>query len=155
TPMFGPQQGLSFLTKATRFRTADDYENYLKRLEAFPANLDQQIDRMREGMRTGWILPQAALQRVPGMLDVYAGPDVRATPLWAPFESIPNDIPAAQRASIADRGRRVLAERVHPAFAKLKRFAETEYIPAARKELGASKLPGGARYYELLVRQMT
>ena len=155
SPMFGPQQFYSILAKATRLRTAGDYENYLKRLGAMPAAIDQMIDRMRDGMRTGWMPPQEAMRRVPGMLEVFAGADVRATPLWHPFEAIPADIPAAERERIAERGRRVLAERVHPAFAKLKQFAETAYIPANLKALAATSLPSGPRYYELRVRQMT
>jgi uncharacterized protein (DUF885 family) len=99
--------------------------------------------------------PRAAMERVPGMLALFAGDDVRATPLWHPFESFPSGVPEAERPALAERGRRVLAERVHPAFAKLKKFAETEYLPAARKELGASSLPGGRRYYDLLIRGST
>jgi len=44
---------------------------------------------------------------------------------------------------------------VHPAFAEMKRFLEDTYVPAARRELGASSLPAGPRYYELLVRANT
>ena len=155
SPMFGPQQLFSLVTKATRFRTTADYENYLKRLEAIPRALDQLIDRGRDGIRSGWMPPREAMSRVPGMLEAYAGPDVRATPLWHPFESFPSGVPATDREALAARGSRVLAERVHPAFARLKKFAETEYLPAGRKELGASSLPGGPRYYELLVRGST
>ena len=155
SPMFGPQQFHASLAKATRFRTAADYENYLKRLDLVPRAIDQMIDRMREGMRSGWVPPVEAMRRVPGMLDTYAGADVRATPLWAPFEAVPSDIPAADRERIVERGRRVLSERVHPAYAKLQQFAASTYLPANRKELAATTLPGGRRYYELLVRQST
>jgi len=155
SPMFGPQQLFALLSKAARFRDARDYENYLKRLEAIPRALDQLMDRGRDGIRSGWMPPRAAMERVPGMLALFAGDDVRATPLWHPFESFPSGVPEAERPALAERGRRVLAERVHPAFAKLKKFAETEYLPAARKELGASSLPGGRRYYDLLIRGST
>lgn len=155
SPIFGPQQLYSLLSKATRFRDARDYENYLKRLDRIPAALEQMMDRMREGMRSGWMPPRAAMTRVPGMLEPYAGSDVRATPLWQPFESFPRDMPAGERERLAERGRRVLAEKVHPAFAKLRQFAETSYLPAARNDLAASSLPGGPRYYELRIRQAT
>ena len=36
-----------------------------------------------------------------------------------------------------------------------KRFLEAEYIPACRKELGASTLPGGPGYYAFLIREQT
>ena len=155
SPMFGFQDTLASLAKAPRFATERDYENYLARLEAVPRFVDQTIERMRAGMRSGWMPPRAAMVRVPGMLATFAGDDVHATALWQPFAEPPASIPAASRAVLAERGRRVLAERAHPAFAKLKRFVETEYVPAARGDLAASRLPGGPRYYELLVRQNT
>jgi uncharacterized protein (DUF885 family) len=155
SPMFGPQQAFALLVKATRFNTAADYENYLKRLEAYPRAVDQMIDRLRAGMQSGWMPPREAMARVPSQLEAFAGSDVRATPLWHPFESFPAAMAAADRERLTERGRRALAERVHPAFAKLNRFAEAEYLPAARKELAASALPAGPKYYELLVRQST
>ena len=155
SPMFGPQQMYALLAKATPFRRTADYENYLKRLEAIPHALDQVTDRLRDGMKSGWMPPRAAMQHVPGMMTVFAGSDVTATPLWHPFESFPADVSAAERARLAERGRRVLAEQVHPAFAKLKRFVEESYLPACREDLAASKLPGGPAYYALAVRTMT
>jgi uncharacterized protein (DUF885 family) len=155
SPMFGPQQSLALLAKATRFRTVADYENYLKRLDLIPGRIDQLIDRGRDGMRSGWMPPREAMTRVPGMLEPFAGSDVHATPLWQPFETFPREFSAPDRERLAERGRKVLGERVHPAFAKLRQFAEKEYLPAARKELAASKLPGGRRYYEILAKQST
>jgi uncharacterized protein (DUF885 family) len=155
SPIFGPQQFLAFIAKATRFRNVRDYDNYVKRLDQVPRALEQLEQRMREGMRTGWVPPREAMLRVPAMLAAFAGADLRATPLWPPFESIPADMPTADRERVAAAGKRVLADKVHPAFARLKRFIEQEYIPAARSDLAASKLPGGTAYYELRARMMT
>jgi uncharacterized protein (DUF885 family) len=155
SPMFGPEHLYSLLAKAARFRTARDYENYIKRLEAIPRAIDERIETGRAGIRSGWMPPREAMIRVPGKLEAYAGADVKATPLWHPFESFPAGVPEAERAALVERGRRVLAERVHPAFAKLKKFAETEYLPGSRATFAASDLPAGKRYYELLVRGST
>jgi uncharacterized protein (DUF885 family) len=155
SPIFGPQQFLGYIARATRFRNAADYESYLKRLEQVPTLLDQLMDRMRVGMKTGWTPPREALQRVPAQLESFAGADAKGSPLWQPFATFPAAMPATERERLAERGRQVLSQQVHPAFAKLKRFAEAEYIPAARTELAASRLPGGARYYELVVRRST
>ena len=155
SPMHGPQQQLAYLVRATRFEKARDYDNYLKRLDAIPAQLAQQAALMRAGMKSGWMPPRAAMQRVPEMFTAYAGDDVTATPFWQPFASFPEGVDAADRKRIAEAGRRVLAGRVHPAFAEFKRFISAEYIPAAPAELAASKLPGGPAFYALRVRENT
>lgn len=153
--MTGPQLGVGYVVNATRFETLADYENYLKRLEGFPAEFDKVVARMRVGMRTGWVPPREAMGKVPGMFDVFAGADVTATPLWKPFTAFPEDIGPADRERLAAEGRRLLSTSVHPAFARMQRFLVDEYIPACAKELGSSSLPAGRAYYELRVRENT
>ncbi len=153
--MQGPQMLLAVLARAARFATIADYENYLKRLAAVPALLEQEQAQMRAGMRSGWMPPRAAMVRVPEMYTAFAGADVTASPLWRPFAQFPGDIGESERARLTEAAKRVLGERVHPAFAAYRRFLETAYLPATREDLAASKLPGGAAYYALRVREMT
>ena len=155
SPQNGPQFTLPFIVRATRFRTTADYDNYLKRLEALPRQLQQEADLMRAGVRSGWMPPREAMQRVPAMLETFAGKDVTATPLWRPFAEFPAAVPQAERDRLQAAGQRVLSERVHPAFGRLKVFVETEYLPACRDKLGASTLPGGPAYYAHLMRSQT
>ena len=155
SPMHGPQLELPALVKATPFRTAADYESYLRRLDAVPRAMAQMKARMQAGMRAGWMPPAAAMSKVAAQFAPFAGAGVEDTPLWKPFESFPAGIPEAERRRLAQAGRAALSRRVHPAFADMKGFIETAYVPAARTELGASKLPGGRRYYELQVRANT
>ena len=153
--MEGPQFTVPYIVKATRFRDARDYDNYLKRLDALPSLLAQTESRLRAGMKSGWIGPREALPRVPAMLGAFAGSDVTATPLWLPLASFPAAVAEADRQRITEAARRVLGEKVHPAFAALQKFYEQEYIPAATDTLAVSKLPGGERYYALLARVAT
>ncbi|HEX5128403.1 MAG TPA: DUF885 domain-containing protein [Usitatibacter sp.] len=151
----GPHSGLVNLSKATRFRTARDYENYLKRLDTVPRVIEQHIATMRAGMKSGWMPPAEAMTKATAQFALFAAADVKATPLWRPFVSFPRDVPEGSRPELARRGEEVLSKKVHPAFAELKRFVESEYLPLARKSLGAITLPGGERYYDVRVRRST
>ncbi len=155
SPMHGPHSALAELVKATPFRGPRDYEDYVKRLEAVPRMLQQQVAAMRAGLASGWTAPREAIERVPALFDAFAGGDPTATTLWQPFAAFPEGMGEAQRRRWAEAGRAVLATKVHPAFAAYKRFLEEEYLPGARKELGASSLPGGAKFYALLARAQT
>jgi len=154
-PVRGPQDLYAALAKAAPLRTVRDYETYLKRLAVMPRALAQTTALMRVGMASGWMPPRDSMSRAPSQLDVFAGADVSASPLFAPFQSFPSDMPAAEQARLEAAGRQVLAEAVHPAFARLKRFVEAEYIPACPAALAASALPGGAAYYALAVKDGT
>ena len=155
SPTRNPQRLLAVLAKAAPFRNERDYEDYVKRLEAVPAALAQSIETMRAGVRSGWVPPAEAMAGVPASLALFAGDDVKATPLWRPFAQFPPAVPEEARKRLAAAGEVVLAGKVHPAFAALRRYLEAEYLPAASKSLSASKLPAGAAYYAQRVRKQT
>jgi uncharacterized protein (DUF885 family) len=154
SPMWGPHQTWSILAKSTRFESVRDYEDYLKRLQAMPRYLEQLQARMRIGMRWGWVAPRAAMESVPARLDPFAGEDVTSSTMWSPFKSFPESVPAAERERLATAGRAALVH-VHAAFARLRAFLREEYLPAGRRELGASTLPGGMPYYAQLAASST
>lgn len=153
--MQGPQFTIPYVVKATRFATVADYDNYLKRLAALPRALEQVRATLRAGVKSGWVAPREVMPRVPAMMDAFSGADVAGTPLWRPFESFPPEVPAAEQERLKAAGRKVLAERVHPAFAELKRFLVEEYTPATTGSLSVSRRPGGAAYYAALARAYT
>ena len=153
--MRGPQLFEGYVVNGTRFANVADYEHYLERLRGLPAHMDVLVERMRVGMKSGWMPPREAMGKVAAMFDSFAGTDVTATPMWKPFTEFPADVSAADRERLTAEGRRVLSTGVHPAFARMQKFVADEYIPACRKELGASSLPAGPAYYELRIREST
>src|SRR6185369_3225303 len=134
--MNGPQNGFPYLARATQLKKSADVANYVKRLDGIPRQLDQTIERMRIGMKSGWMPPRAAMGQVAGMFDPFVGENVMLSPLWVPFTQLPPDMPAAERDKWIAEGKRAMAG-VRAGFAKMQKFLAEEYIPAARNELGA------------------
>ena len=153
--MDGPQLDFALLVKSTSFRTAADYERYLKRLRALPVQLRQIEALMREGLASQWTFPAAAIQRLPSQIDAWLDADVERNPAWRPFAAFPNAVARDEHLRLATEGREVIAADVVPAFRALAQFVETVYLPAARPQLGASSLPGGAGYYDALIADRT
>jgi uncharacterized protein (DUF885 family) len=152
----GPQLDFALLVKSTPFRNRADYAHYLARLRALPAQLRQMEALMREGIATGWVLPAAAITRVPSQIDAWLTDDIERNPAWPPFAHFPADVPGDEQQRLADSGRRAIAEDVVPAFRALRRFIVDVYMPAAAgTKLGASALPGGSAYYDALVAERT
>ena len=157
TQMYGPHFSLPQLAKSTPFQIAGDYEAYLARLDAIPRLLSQQRQQMRAAIAAGWVQPAAPLQRVPGQLDAQVVADATQSPLYLPFTKVPADLAEPDRQRLAGRARQKLTDQVVPAFAELKRFFESEYLPAAegRKGTGVSALPGGIDFYQALIANST
>lgn len=155
TQMEGIHLNLPQLVKATRFATATDYENYLKRLDAIPVTMRHLIERMQAALVAGWAPPKIAIAGVPKQLEAQVDPDLEKSPEYAPFKSFPADIAAADRERLALAGREVIRDKVIPAFAALKTFYEDRYLPGSRDTIGASQLPAGPAYYQALLAETT
>jgi len=151
----GPQIDFAFVVKSTPFRNPADYEAYLKRLSALAVQLGQIEALMRRGIATGWVWPAVAIERVPSQIDAWLTEDVAQSPAYRPFAAFPRDMPAESQRRLAAAGRRVITTELVPAFRRLRQFVASTYLPAARKDLGASTLPGGAAYYDALIARRT
>lgn len=134
--------------------TRADYENYLKRLAAIPAYFDEHIALLREGVKTGMTLPQVVLQGREGpMRNIAEGTDLEQNPFYAPFKKFPSAINADDAATLRRDGEKVIREKVIPAYAKLLKYFVSDYVPHARKTLGAYSLPDGEAYYRQQIRE--
>ena len=136
------------------FATELDYLNYLGRLDSLPAHLAGITEQLREGMRTGWVAPRAAMRRVPDMLKELRESAVTGA-LGQPFRQIPATIDKPMRDALAEVGPATLRSKVAPALQELEKFVRDQYLPATRDSIAASALPGGAEYYATLVAQHT
>ena len=155
SPTGGPAQSLVALSKAMPFATVQDYENYLKRLAAFPLSLTQTTALMREGMRSGWMPPRVVLERAPSQFDSFLVDEIATSPLYRPFTQFPQEIGDADRTRLAAAGRAVLTDAVRPALVAFKRFVVDDYLPACKTAIAAADLPHGEAYYALAVQAST
>ena len=131
-----------------------DYRNYLARLEALPAHIAGITEQMREGIRSGWTAPKAALRDVPAGIKALRENAITGA-LGQPLRQIPSTIDKSVREALAASGAATLRYRVMPALLELENFVRSEYLPAARDSIAASALPGGHDYYAWLVAQHT
>jgi uncharacterized protein (DUF885 family) len=151
----GFHSGFALMPQSLRFADVTDYDNYLARLRAFPRYMDEHIARMREGLKAGITVPKVALAGADTSVLPLMPADPTASPLYAPFKTLPATLAAADRTRLQAAGRAVVAEAVTPAYARFKTFLSAEYIPGAREPIAASALPDGAAYYDVLVKRFT
>lgn len=136
------------IVHVTPFNTVEDYEVYLKRLQAYPAFHAGYIELMREGIRRGIVPPRVTLMGIEDGIRALIMEDVTAHPLFAPFARLPEGIPTTLAAS----AKTALAGGIVPAMRELLDFVVTEYQPAARESIGINALPQGDEIYRYAIR---
>jgi uncharacterized protein (DUF885 family) len=136
-------------------KTTKDYENYIARLNDVPRYFDENIANMRQGLNDGFTLASEILTGVKSIIDGQQFKRAEDSPLYKPFRKFPVGVPERDRARLTAAGKAAIEGPVARAYASFKTFFDTEYMPKARKTLGASELPQGRAYYDDLVRYFT
>jgi uncharacterized protein (DUF885 family) len=128
--------------------SAKDYRDYLSRLQALPAVMDEYIALMREGLRTGMTQPRVILagREEPIRKQLVENPEQSA--FYKPFLNMDQNISGAEQHVLKQQAHLAVMEGVVPAYERLLDFFEDEYFTGARTTLGASSLPGGKRFYD-------
>jgi uncharacterized protein (DUF885 family) len=151
----GVYKNFAILSTLTQFRNAKDYRDYLARLSAFPKQVDQTIALMERGKQKGWVLPAVPLREVPDAVRAQIFPDPEKSAHWKPFTRFPEGVSEADREALRIEGRRRIANDAFPAYLKLYTYLTRDYLPSARKEIGAWSLPDGEAYYAYAIRLHT
>ena len=146
---------LGFMARR-EMKTAQDYRNYIARLNDVPRYFDQQTANMRAGLERGFSVPRAVLEgRDVSISTVAELKDPTLSPLYEPLKKLPASIPAAEQASLQGEARQAISGSVVPAFGKLLTFFRQEYVPQSRTTLAAEKMPSGKAFYRQQIREYT
>lgn len=151
----GVQTGFSELLKASPVRDKRQVEQMLRRMAAYPQQMDQEIAGLRRGMALGWVASRDVVDRVLAQIDEQLPAEVEAGPYYAPFLKLGADIPAAERAALQAQGRAAIERDVIPAMRKLRAFVAQEYQPRAVADGAMRNYPDGDRVYDMVVRHQT
>jgi len=135
--------------------TIGDLENFVRRLNSFPALADRLIVLMRQGMAEGLVSPRVVMPKVVAQLRGLSNPRAEESPLWAIIGRLPSDWSPSDRRDLSERVKRAIEAKVAPAYARLADFVEKTYIPACRENAGLGDTPDGPAHYAFLVHWYT
>ena len=137
------------------FDTAQDYEDWIARMEAFPAYADQTIALMRQGVEEKRVHARIVMERVPPQIDKQIVERPADSPFFDPFERFPDSIDAEERERLEQRALQAVSDHVVPTFRRFKRFFMDEYLPATYERVGVWQFPAGKEMYAARSRRFT
>ena len=143
----------SFFTGALRasygvsMTTEEDYQAYTSRIREFPRYFAENIDNMREGMRSEFVLPKVIIDGVLPTVraQVYDNPDNSS--LFEPIAEVSDRLSAAVQEQIRLEAREAIRLYAIPAFRELAEFLQNEYYPMATEGIAAQDLSNGDAFY--------
>lgn len=125
-----------------------EVRQYLKKLRAFPLFVNQHLALLRAGIKEGIVQPRVIFKGYESTYDDQIVEDPEKSYYFTPFLELPPILTPEQEDSVLLAARVVIQDKVIPEFRRIKRFFEEEYLPATRRSIGISGIPGGREYYQ-------
>ncbi|WP_324720809.1 DUF885 domain-containing protein [Salinimicrobium sp. HB62] len=130
------------------FSTYKQVKDYLNKLNALPVYVDQHLVLLRKGIKKGILQPAVIFEGYEATYNDQLVEDPKESYYYSPFLKLPPVLSQQQRDSVLAAAEKAVATKVIPQFRRIKTFFDTEYLPAARKSIGVSEIPGGRDYYQ-------
>ena len=145
----GFHSALAFLPKSARFKTVQDYQNYLARLEQFPRYFTQQINWMKKGLVSGMAQPKVVLQGKELSVQSYIHAEAENSLFFAPLNKLKTlQLSHKQHNDLLNKARKIIAQKVFPAYQHFYDFLVNEYIPGGKQDIAAQTWSKGSAYYQ-------
>lgn len=142
-------------TSAQPFKTVKNYDDWLKRVNAFAIWADTAIGNFKKGMQEGVVLPKAlVVKMIPQMQSMVVAKPEQSL-FYGPINLMPKDFSAADQQRLKAAYLNAIQTVIIPTYKKLGNFLQNEYLPKARSTSGLSAVPNGKEMYTFLVRQQT
>jgi prolyl oligopeptidase len=148
-------QDESTLGDLLQFDSAGDYEDWIARLDAFPAYMSRTIELLREGAREGMVHPRIVMRRLPAQIRKQIVEQPEQSLYFKPLRTFQVELPASQQDQFRAAAARAIELKVVPAYREFLRYFEEEYLPACFEDVGCWQRPDGEAMYAALARQFT
>ena len=159
SPMFGAEVALPVFMETTHVVKNDKTaRNYVARLQAMGGKLDGVTAEMQRQAKSGVILPAALLERSLTVIHDTVAPAPEDNPMVTTFTERMNKVKSlddARKKELTQQAVAALRTRVYPAYARMTAALEALKPQAATQSAGVGRLPDGAAYYAMVLRQMT
>ncbi len=137
------------------FKTVRDYENFLARIQLFPAWADTAIANMQKGMKQGYTLPKPLARKVIPQLKGVVADNPEESIFYGPIQHFPSDFSDVEKTTLRKAYIEAISTSINTPYSKLARFIEDEYMPVCRESHGLSSLPNGEENYNFLIQNFT
>lgn len=150
-------------SSAQPFKTVEDYDNWLSRLDKYNTWLQSAKERMQQGMNEGYVLPKSLIKKVIPQFEsltiVKTSPegitDFSEHLFYSPINTLPADFSDADKTRLTEAYSNMLNDKLIPSFKAMYEFLNSDYLAAGRESSGISDIPNGKTYYQHAIKNYT
>lgn len=136
---------------AQPFKTPQDYDNFLKKMDGFVDWMDSAKLKMNQGIKQQIVLPAALVKKIIPQLKAMLVNHVTDSIFWVPIKNMPVSIQGEEKRRITQAYKIAILEKLLPAYQGLYAFVKNVYLPKARDTSGYSSLKNGDAWYQWFI----
>ena len=140
---------------AQPFKTVQDYENWLKRVDEYLVWFASARYKMEEGIKNGYVLPKSLIVKVIPQMEAMAKEDLENHLYYTPVKLLPESFTEEEKTKLKNDYRSMVLEKIVPAHRDMVKFLKNVYLPAGRETSGFGSLPEGDRIYQTMITYFT
>ncbi len=139
------------------FKTANDHDDWLRRVDAFVIWMNVAKENFRRGIADGYVLPKILVER---MIRQCNDPTIvserpQDNLFYSPIKSMPEQVAKSDGPRLRLAFEDTIKNKIVPTYRGMGKFLADEYLPRTRATSGLSALPGGREQYQYWVRYWT
>ncbi|KAB1159874.1 DUF885 domain-containing protein [Tenacibaculum aiptasiae] len=142
-------------SSAQPFKTVKDYENWLSRLNKYNTWLISAKERMKQGIKEGYVLPLSLIKKVIPQFEGLATTKIEENLFYSPINKFPDSFSDEDKKQLTEAYTNVLKDKLIPSFKSMYNFLKTDYLKAGRESSGISDIPNGKAYYDHSIKNYT
>ncbi len=151
----GGVQSLESTAETIRLANVQDYEDWLVRMAGVENVVEQSMDLLEAGRKTGYMPPKILMERIPDQVSSQLVEDPDLSPFYVAFDQMPEAIAEADQERLRQSAKEIIDDSIVPAYRRFSRYFNDTYLPASRDSIGAASLPNGEAFYEYRTRLYT
>jgi uncharacterized protein (DUF885 family) len=140
---------------AQPFKTVEDYNNWLKRLDDYVIWMNTAEEKMNAGIIEGYVLPKSLIEKLIPQLKDGANDTIEEHLFYGPIINFPESFTATEKEELTMIYTQMLKDKIIPAYKKLLDFTSNEYLAASRTTSGINELTNGEALYAYLIKVYT
>ena len=140
---------------AQPFKTVEDYEMWLSRLDGYLDWLNSAEKKMKEGIDNNYVLPKSLIAKVLPQLKAMTVTNLDEHLFFAPVRNFPDSFSTEDKQRLKESYEAKIENEIIPAYTKLYNFMKDEYLPSGRDSDGFAALPNGEALYNHQIKLYT
>ena len=142
-------------TSVQPFKTIEDYNNWLSRLDDYLSFLDTSIEKMKLGMAKGVVLPKVLTLKMLPQVRSFIDIPLEENLFYQPILNFPDGMSDVDKDILESDYAAFIKEKLNPKYVELNKFLTEEYLPKCRETDGLLDLPNGKETYQYLIKLHT